>query len=265
MTPDTTDANILGQLASALATGAVRVVDLTQPLSPDTPILQLPPEFAGSKPFRIEEISRYDERGPAWYWNNFECGEHTGTHFDAPIHWISGKDHNANATDTIAPGRFVGPACVIDVSSEVREDHDFLLTVDHIRAWEGQHGRIPAGSWALIRTGWSHRTEADAYLNMKEDGAHTPGPHKDAVVFLAEQRDVLGVGVETVGTDAGQAFAFDPPFPCHHLMHGANKFGLAGLTNLDKLPPTGAIVIGAPLKIVGGSGSPARVLALVPA
>ena len=75
---------------------------------------------------------------------------------------------------------------------------------------------------------------------------------------------MLGVGVETVGTDAGQAAKFDPPFPNHYIMHGSGKFGLAGLTNLDQLPVTGAIVIAAPLKIVNGSGSPVRVIAIVP-
>ncbi len=91
-----------------------------------------------------------------------------------------------------------------------------------------------------------------------------PGFHKSTSELLARDRDVLGVGVETVGTDAGQAGTFDPPFPNHATMHGAGKFGLASLTNLDKLPPVGAIVIAAPLKIVGGSGSPVRVLAISP-
>jgi kynurenine formamidase len=85
------------------------------------------------------------------------------------------------------------------------------------------------------------------------------------VPFLAGERNILGVGVETVGTDAGQAAGFEPMFPCHTIMHGSNKFGLASLTNLDQLPPSGAVVIAPPLKIVNGSGSPLRVLALVPA
>jgi kynurenine formamidase len=82
---------------------------------------------------------------------------------------------------------------------------------------------------------------------------------------LVQERDVLGIGVETVGTDAGQAGGFDPPFPAHNIMHGAGKFGLASLRNLDQLPPTGAVVIAAPLKIINGSGSPVRVVALAPA
>ncbi len=252
-------------LMQALGSGLVRVVDLTQPLQPSTPILKLPPVFAVSNPFTMQEISRYDERGPAWYWNNIACGEHTGTHFDAPIHWVTGKDYPNNATHNIPVERFIGPACVIDVAKEAAANADFLLDKDGVLSWEKRHGRIPAKSWVLVRTDWSRRPSAEAYLNMQEDGAHTPGFHKSAVEFLAKERDVLGVGVETVGTDAGQAPGFDPMFPCHTLMHGSNKFGLASLTNLDQLPPTGAVVIAPPLKIVNGSGSPLRVLALVPA
>lgn len=255
----------LNALALALASDEVTVIDLTQPLSPKTPVLQLPPEFAQCPEFEIEELSRYDARGPAWYWNKFRCGEHTGTHFDAPVHWISGKDHHKNATDTIPVNRFIGPAFVIDVVAEVEKDPDFVLTPDHVTDWEAAHARIAKDSWVLVRTGWSKREDPDEFLNIKEDGAHTPGFHPDTPKFLAEERDILGVGVETVGTDAGQAPHFEPQFPCHTLMHGANKFGLASLTNLDRLPPTGAIVIAPPLKIVAGSGSPLRVLALVPA
>jgi len=256
--------SILDALSNALAGGEVEVVDLTQPLEPNTPVIQLPPEFAASPGFSIEEISRYDERGPAWYWNKFACGEHTGTHFDAPIHWITGKDYENHATDTIQVNRFIGPAFVIDVMDEVERDPDFLLTPAHIEAWEAEHGRITPDSWVLVRTGWSKRRDPDDFLNIKEDGPHTPGFDPSTPPFLAEERDILGVGVETVGTDAGQAHGFEPAFPCHTLMHGANKFGLASLANLDRLPPTGAIVIAPPLKIVGGSGSPLRVLALVP-
>jgi kynurenine formamidase len=166
--------------------------------------------------------------------------------------------------DRIPPKKFVGPACVIDVSAEVAEDPNYLLTVERIRQWEEQYGRIPAGAWVLLRTDWSKRTDPTEYINLKENGPHTPGLAKESSALLAQERDVLGVGVETVGTDAGQAATFEPPFPNHYLMHGSGKFGLAGLSNLDQLPPTGAIVIAAPLKIVGGSGSPLRVIAITP-
>src|SRR6187431_3553230 len=104
-----------------LAAGKIRVVDLSETLSPEFPAISLPPEMGQAWPFRIEEVSRYDERGPAWYWNNFACGEHTGTHFDAPIHWVTGKDYPDNATHNIPVQKLIGPACVIDVSDRVRE------------------------------------------------------------------------------------------------------------------------------------------------
>jgi kynurenine formamidase len=256
--------SVLGQLLSELAAGRLRVVDLTQPLSAESPLLPLPPQWKNTPPFRLWELSRYDERGPAWYWNAFETGEHTGTHFDAPVHWISGKNLRNNTVDTIPPGQFVGPACVLDVTDEVARDADFLVTPETLVAWEKKHGRIPAGAWVLLRTGWSKREGAEAYINMKADGPHTPGWAPAASEFLARERNILGVGVETVGTDAGQATKLDPPFPNHFIMHGSGKFGLAGLCNLDQLPQTGAVVIAAPLKIVGGSGSPLRVIAITP-
>ena len=254
----------LTRLLAELTEGTLKIVDLTQPLGPETPVIGLPPMFASSPGMSMETISRFDDRGPAWYWNTIRMGEHTGTHFDAPVHWITGKDLPDNTCDTIPARRFIGPACVIDVTAEVERNPDFLLTPDDVVAWEGKHGKIPAGAWVLLRTGWSERGDPKAFLNVADDGPHSPGFHASTSTLLARERDVLGVGVETIGTDAGQAGTFDPPFPNHGIMHGAGKFGLASLKNLDQLPPIGAIVIAAPLKIVGGSGSPLRVLAITP-
>ena len=257
--------SVLPDLVAQLASGRIRVVDLTQTLSPDFPQIALPPEFGQCAPFRIEEISRYDARGPSWYWNNFSCGEHTGTHFDAPIHWISGRNLPNNATDTIPVEHFVAPACVVDCSAEAAADADFLLTVPFLEAWEAQHGRIAPRAWVLMRTDWSKRTDPVAFQNYDETGQHTPGPDAEAVRFLVEERDVLGFGSEAIGTDAGQGYHQRPPYPCHYFMHGAGRYGLQCLTNLDLLPPTGAVILAAPLKLQQGSGSPLRVLALVPA
>ena len=255
---------LLTQLVAELNAGTIKVVDLTQPLGPDTPVIGLPAQFGSSPGVTMEVISRFDDKGPAWYWNVLHLGEHTGTHFDAPVHWITGKDLPDNCCDSIPVRRFVGPACVIDVTKEVAQDSDFLLMPEHVAAWEVTHGRIPSGSWVLLRTDWSKRKDAASFLNVGADGPHSPGFHKTTSELLANDRDVLGVGVETVGTDAGQAGMFDPPFPNHTIMHGAGKFGLASLRNLDQLPPTGAVVIAAPLRIVNGSGSPLRVLAFSP-
>jgi kynurenine formamidase len=249
--------------AGAIATGAIRVVDLTQTLSPEFPTIVLPPEFGQCAPFRLEEVSRYDARGPAWYWNNFTVGEHTGTHFDAPIHWVSGKDLPDNAVDTIPPAKFIAPAAVLDCSAEAAADPDFILTIDFVERWEAAHGRIAPGSWVLLRTDWSKKSFAD-YAGLRDDGAHTPGPGPEVVKWLVEERDVHGFGTETIGTDAGQAHHFNPPYPAHFYMHGKGRYGLQCLTRLDELPPKGAIIFAAPLKIKQGSGSPLRVLALVP-
>jgi len=256
-------AHLLAALAAALANGGIRVIDLTQTLKPEFPQIVLPPEMGQCWPFRIEEVSRYDERGPGWYWNNFSCGEHTGTHFDAPIHWISGRDLPHNSVDTIPPQHFVAPACVIDCSAQVSGNDDYLLTVQDIERYESLHGRIPKGSWVLMRTDWSRRQDPQAYQNFDKTGQHTPGPGTPAVQFLVEQRDVLGFGSETIGTDAGQGAHLHPPYPCHYYMHGAGRYGLQCLSNLDLLPSTGSLLICPPLKIENGSGSPLRVLALV--
>ncbi len=253
---------LLQKLGDAVISKAVKTIDLTHTLDPDFPVLVLPPEFGQCQPFRIEEVSRYDERGPAWYWRNFSCNEHTGTHFDAPVHWVTGKDLPNSSVDTIDPNGFIRPACVLDFSKEVAADDDFVLTEDHIKAWEKEHGDIPGGHWVLFRSDWSKRSGAD-YLNLRDDGAHSPGPDAGAIRYLVETRDVIGFGVETIGTDAGQGGHFDPPYPAHTLLHGAGRYGLQCLRNLDQLPPKGAVIVSAPLKIKAGSGSPLRVLALV--
>jgi kynurenine formamidase len=254
----------LAPLLDALAAGRVRAVDLTQPLSERTPILQLPPPFVNTPGWKTHELSRYDERGPAWYWNWFEGGEHVGTHLDAPNHWITGRDREDVAS--IPVDRLIGPAVVIDRSAEAARDPDYLLRIDDIRAFEDEHGPLPARSWLLYRTGWDARAQdSAAFLNADETGPHTPGVDPECARWLAEESPIVGIGVETVGTDAGAAHSFQPAFPCHNFMLGAGKYGLTQLANLARLPPLGALLIVLPLKLVGGSGSPCRAVALVEA
>ncbi len=254
--------SILSTFAEAVATGRIEVVDLTAPLSADTPVIQLPPQFAQTAPFELEELSRYDDRGPAWYWNNIRTGEHTGTHFDAPNHWVTGRDGDDVAS--VPARRLIAPAAVLDFSAQAAADPDFLLEVEHVRQWEEQHGPLPENGWLLYRTGWDARSDSQRdFLNADDTGPHTPGLSPACARWVAEEAPVIGLGVETVGTDAGAAHSFDPPFPCHAALMGSGKYGLTQLQNLAALPPTGAVVIAAPLPIVSGSGSPSRVLALV--
>ena len=225
----------LEALALALADGSVRVVDLTQPLSESTPGAAAPAAVRQhARALSREDISRYDDLGPAWAWTTLTVGEHVGTHFDAPIHWITGRDGEDVAS--VAPSKLVGPVAVIDKSAEAAEDPNYLLTLADIEAWSNEHGPLPAGGWLFLRTGWDARAhDQDAFLN----GAQTPGPDAEAARWLAETSAIVGFGVETVGTDAGAAHSFDPPFPVHHFLLGAGKYGLTQLANLAELPPDG--------------------------
>ena len=254
--------SVLSALAEAIRSATVNVIDLTAPLSSSTPILQLPEPFGNTVPFTLKEISRYDERGPAWYWNDISTGEHTGTHFDAPIHWVTGRD--GQDVSQVPLTRLIAPAAVLDFSAQAAADADFLLEVDHIKEWESQHGALPEGGWLLYRTGWDTRSnDQDTFLNANETGPHTPGVSVECARWIAQESPAIGFGVETVGTDAGAAHSFDPPFPCHSSMLGADKYGLTQLQNLALLPPQGAMIVVSPLPITGGSGSPCRALALV--
>lgn len=261
----TSAATILATFAQALAEQSLRAIDLTNTLSPDFPVIVLPSEFGQCEPFRMETVSRYDGNGPAWYWNNISMNEHTGTHFDAPAHWITGRDIPNGTVDAIAPRDFIHPAVVIDISAESAADADFIVTRPFLEKWEASNGSIPPRHWILLRSDWSKRVGTVEYLNLKEDGAHSPGPNADAMRFLVFERDCVGLGVETVGTDAGQAAHFDEPLPAHSILHGNGRFGLQCLTDLDQLPTFGALIVAMPLKIKGGSGSPLRVMALAPA
>jgi kynurenine formamidase len=258
-----TSTSPLADVLAALASGAVRVVDLTQPLSERTPVIKLPPPFANTPGLSRTEISRFDDRGPAWAWSTLVIGEHVGTHFDAPIHWITGRDGEDVAS--VPAARLVGPAVVIDRSEQAAADPGYLLTVDDVRAFEAQHGPLPDGGWLLLRTGWDARAhDEEQFLNVQDGRPRTPGPDVECARWLAEESPLVGFGCETVGTDAGSAGGFDPPFPVHSFLLGAGKYGITQLANLAELPPTGALLVVAPLKLVDGTGSPCRVMALVP-
>jgi kynurenine formamidase len=258
-------ANIVRDLGVMLLSGQVEVVDCTGVLGPNTPIIQLPADFAKPTPkVEIHKISEYDEDGPFFAWNWMVLGEHSGTHFDAPHHWITGKDYPDGFTDTLDVQRLVAPVNVIDCSAQSNADPDFLLDADGVKAWETEHGEIGKGEWVVMRSDWDARGDNEAnFLNADETGPHSPGPTPDCIQYLLS-KGIVGWGTQCIGTDAGQAGGMEPPFPAHNLLHMNNCFGLASLVNLSKLPPKGAILIATPLKIERGTGSPIRALALVP-
>lgn len=259
---DSPTESVVHGLLEALAAGTTRVLDLTAPLSARTPTLELPAPFANLDDFSLEEVSAYNEPGPFWKHHNIRTGEHIGTHIDAPVHWATGR--NGKDVSQIEPGRLVGRAVVLDFAVEAAADPDFLIDVPHLLEWQEEHGAFEVGEWLLFRTGWDqYGHDRRAFLNADAAGSHTPGFTAECARWLAEETAVSGVGVETVGIDAGRAGELSPPFPMHHYLLGADKYGITSLKNLDAMPRRGALLVVAPLPILGGTGSPARVLALV--
>lgn len=254
--------SVLSTLLTSLSSAEVDIIDLTAPLSPTTPVLALPEPFANTIPLSMERVSDFDDDGPLWSWNDLNLGEHTGTHLDAPIHWISGRE--GSSVDQISPSRLIGPIVVIDKTAETEQNPDFLLEPEHLEQWQRDFGPIPDNAWVILKTGWSSRShDSEQFLNVDETGSHTPGVSVKGARWLADNSAISGFGVETVGIDAGGAGGFDPIFPGHNFLLGAGKFGLTQLQNLDKIPTIGAVLIVSPLPIVGGTGSPTRVFALV--
>ena len=217
-----------------------------------------------AKPFTLEVVSA--EMTPAGYYyaaNDFSTSEHGGTHLDAPIHFAEGK-HTA---DQVPLDQLIGPAVVIDVVARADADADYRLDVAALEEWERHNGRIPDGRIVLLRTGWSSRWPDKArYLGTAKTGPagvaelHFPGIDSAAARWLAEERRVKAVGIDTPSIDYGQSGTFDT----HRLLMGRNIPAFENVTNLERLPATGAFVVALPMKIKGGSGGPLRIVALVP-
>ena len=192
--------DIVGDLGAMLLSGDVEVVDCTGVLGPETPIIQLPADFAKATPkVEIHKISEYDSDGPFFAWNWMVLGEHSGTHFDAPHHWITGKDYADGFTDTLNVQRLAAPVNVIDCSAQSAENEDFLLTADGVKAWEAEHGEIGAGEWVVMRTDWDSRVDDEAkFLNADETGPHSPGPTPDCIEYLLSKK-IVGWGTQCIG------------------------------------------------------------------
>jgi len=235
----------------------VRVVDLSHSLGAETLYWPTSPTR-----FRLDTLS-YGETPGGWFYSAFafSAPEHGGTHVDAPIHFHAG----GTPVDRIDLERLVAPAVVIDLSSQAAADPDYLLTPADVAAFEAEHGPIPAGSIVLLRTGWSTRwPNARAYLGDDTPGdasnLHFPSYGEAAARLLVEERRVAALGADVASIDYGPS----TDFAVHRVAAAAGVPGLENLTNLAELPAMGAVVVALPLKIEGGSGSPARVIALIP-
>lgn len=226
-----------------------RVIDLSHTLGPDLPDFQ-----PGKTQFVYQKVHSIATNGYAS--GKFTCPEHYGTHIDAPSHFVDG----ATSIDKLQAQDLVLPCVVIDVRKEAKDNPDYALTVAKIEAFEKQ-GQIPTGAAVLLLTGWSERwSEAKAYINQDSKGTmHFPAFSKESANFLLAKRKVRALGVDTISADIGASTTYD----VHKIMLQQGKYLIENLNNLDKLKARGCTLICAPLPLKGGTGSPARIMALV--
>ena len=227
---------------------ATQVIDLTHTMHENMPF------WPGGVPFKKIRLVNYDQ---GYQLHKFDTGENTGTHVDAPSHFIKGK----RPIDKIPLADLLVPAVVIDVQEKVATHPDYQLSADDVRAWEAEHSPIPAGALVILNTGWHKRFgDAQRYLNMDANKVmHFPGYGKESAELLV-QCDVVGIGIDTLSLDHGPS----KDFPTHLVMLGANKYMIENMANLDALPPTGATLIVGVLPVQDGSQAQARIFALLP-
>jgi kynurenine formamidase len=225
------------------------VVDLTHTFSPRLPV------FPAFKPVQIR--AKFSREQDGFFANEITFDEHTGTHMDAPVHFVA----NTPTADRLPAERFVAPLAVVSIEARAAKDADAMVTVDDLLAWEKAHGRLPRGAFVAMRSGWDARIgNAARFLNKDAKGTmHAPGFSEEAARFLVTERDIVGAGVDTLSLDKAEA----QKFVAHLALLGGGKYGVELIANLGGVPPAGAtIIVGAP-KHEGASGGPARVYALL--
>jgi kynurenine formamidase len=213
--------------------------------------------------FTLKEVAHGETEG-GWHYsaNDFSAAEHGGTHLDAPIHFA----RRGQSTEEVSLRRLVGPAVVVDVRGQAREDRDHLVGVADLRAWERENGRLARRTIVLLRTGWDRFwPDAERYLGTAERGAaavpklHFPGLSQAGARWLVRQRGVRAVGIDTASIDRGQSTRFE----AHRVLAAAQVPVFENVANLDELPVEGAQVVALPMKIEGGSGGPLRIMGVV--
>ena len=232
-----------------LRINASRAVDLTQPLYEGMPF------WPGTEPIKIERLADYDQ---GYRMHKFTMWENIGTHVDSPSHFAAGK--GKRTIDQLPLDQLIAPVVVINVQEKVKKNADYQLTVEDIKNWEVVNGQIGKGCLLVMNTGWYHKfSEPHNYVNQNEKGElHFPGFSVAAAKLLVE-RDVAGIGIDTLSLDPGN----DLSFPVHKVMLAANKYQIENLNNLDALPTTGAVVVVGVLPVRGGSQAQARIIALL--
>jgi kynurenine formamidase len=231
-----------------LAKGYRDVYDLTHTYSPRLPV------FPAFKPVQIRQ--KFSIAKDGFFANEITFDEHTGTHMDAPVHFVAG----GHTADKLPAEKFLAPLAVVSIADRAAKNADTLLTVDDLLAWEKRHGRLPGGVFVAMHSGWEARVgTAERFLNRDAKGTmHAPGFSEEAARFLVKERDIVGAGVDTLSLDGASA----AKFVAHLALLGAGKYGVELLANLGRVPAAGAtIIIGGP-KHEGASGGPARVYAV---
>lgn len=233
-----------------------KVVDLTYSFDENTIY------WPTAQAFKWEKESWGQAAGGYWYTAaRYAASEHGGTHLDAPIHFAEGRA----SVDELTLPRLIGPAAVIDVRQACEKDADYRVTLNDLTAWEKNNGPIPAGAIVLVHTGWGRFwPDKKRYLGTDKPGdtanLHFPGISREAAAFLAQQRQIDAVGIDTPSIDHGPS----KDFIAHQILNGANIYGLENVAHLERVPPVGATIIALPMKIKGGTGGPVRILALLP-
>jgi kynurenine formamidase len=231
-----------------LPRGFQHIFDLTHTLSPKMPVV---PSFQPMRYVPLFSISK----------DGFQCGEitlneHTGTHMDAPVHFVDG----AMTVDRIPVDRFFAPLVVISIADRVQKDPDTAVTPEDIQIWERRHGKVPPGAFVAMHSGWDAKIgDSASFLNRDAKGtSHTPGFSGEAAAFLTKERDIVGVGVDTLSLDLGTSTGA----PAHLGFLGAGKYGIEVIANLAGVPASGATVIVGGPKHLAGTGGPVRLFAV---
>ncbi|MFQ5964600.1 MAG: cyclase family protein [Candidatus Scalinduaceae bacterium] len=232
--------------------GNYTIIDMTYPLNSNNAYWPGPLY----SPFKYETLATLERNGV--FSGIYSTPEHLGTHIDAPNHF----ENNQLSVDQLPLKTLIGPAAVIDISTKVEVNSDYQLTVKDIILWEKSNSQIEDGSIILLNTGWWKKwNDYEKYKNADENGKlHFPGYSEDAARFLVEKRNIKGIGIDTLSVDYG----ISSDFGVHHIINGAGKYILENIANIDMLPPTGAMLIIAPIKIEGGSGGQTRIWAILP-
>lgn len=238
-----------GVFAQSKTINYSRIVDLSHVITEDIPL------WPGDPPVVLEPVATFAEDG--YYLRRFSIGEHSATHMNAP------NSFHADGVGIAAytPEELVAPAVVIDIREQAAANPDYTLSIDDVKAWEAEHGKIPAGSVVIAYTGWQDKwDDPEAFFNEDDSGLHFPGFGGETTEFLLEERGIAGVGIDTHGVDPGQ----DESYATNTQVLAQQGIVLENLTNLDELPPTGTTLVIGILRLEEGSGSPASVLAFVP-